>query len=282
MAPRPPAKPHERRNGRRRRAPASDAPRKDGSTGEGRGESRGESRRQWLAALGYAFNDESLLIEALTHSSYAHEQNASAPVSYQRLEFLGDAVLQLIVSQTLMQRFPQLPEGHLTRLRAELVKGETLAVLAEKWQLGPQLLLGRGEQGPQPAPAILADALEALLGAVYLDSHSRCGLEAAQNLVERLFAAPLATLHPQAMDPRMALNNRTFQEAHSPPAYRLLGISGPPHRRTYEMAVILSDGRIGGKGQGASKKLAARQAALAALQEEPPTLPHSAHGTLAN
>ena len=205
-----------------------------------------------------------LALEALRHGSYAHERSLAAGRevlrSNERLEFLGDAVLGMLIARRVYERFPEATEGELTRLRAALVREESLAIVARQLGLGELLLLGRGEQrsGGRENAARLADALEAVIAAVLLS----CGLERTQETVERV----LAPLFDQtlARDPKTELQ-QLFQSRRRSPHYQVLAVAGPDHARSYEVEVRL-DGTPLGHGRGRSKKEAEQAAARAALE----------------
>ena len=209
--------------------------------------------------------DPELALEALRHGSYAHERSLAArrPMlrSNERLEFLGDAVLGFLIARRVYERFRDASEGELTRIRAALVREESLAVVARGLGLGELLLLGRGEQrsGGRENAARLADALEAVVAAVLLS----CGLERTQEVVERLLA-PLFDQGVLARDPKTELQ-QLFQSRRRTPQYKVLAVSGPDHARSYEVEVRL-DGSPLGRGSGRSKKEAEQAAARAALE----------------
>ena len=209
--------------------------------------------------------DPKLALEALRHGSYAHERSLSAgrPVlrSNERLEFLGDAILGFLIARRVYERFREASEGELTRLRAALVREESLAIVARGLGLGDLLLLGRGEQrsGGRENAGRLADALEAVVAAVLLS----CGLERTQEVVERLLA-PLFDQGLLARDPKTELQ-QLFQSRRRTPQYRVLSVAGPDHARSYEVEVRL-DGFPLGRGSGRSKKEAEQAAARAALE----------------
>lgn len=213
--------------------------------------------------LGHRFKDLNLLDQALRHSSYAHENPGSGP-SNEQLEFLGDAVLALTVSNLLLARFPQSSEGELSRGRAALVNARQLAALARQLDLGSCLLLGRGEesQAGREKPSLLADALEAVLAAAFVDG----GLKAAAKLTQRWFSpllAPLPTLPWQ--DFKTALQEFTQARDKISPTYHLLSESGPSHARHFLVEVRLEERPLA-RGEGKSKKQAAQQAARLALE----------------
>jgi ribonuclease-3 len=208
--------------------------------------------------LGYTFKDQSLMTLALTHRSYAGRNN-------ERLEFLGDAILNFVAGEALFERFPQAREGQLSRLRARLVKGETLALLARGFELGEYLRLGSGElkSGGFRRESILADALEALIGAIYLDS----GMEAARERVLAWLANELEglTLVDTNKDPKTRLQEFLQSRACELPRYEVVDIQGEPHCRTFfvECEVTLLNDKT--QGQGASRRIAEQVAAAAAL-----------------
>jgi len=215
------------------------------------------------AALGVSFRDPSLLRLALTHPSVAHEQGETTTHN-QRLEFLGDAVLQLILTRELYDRFSTLGEGPLTKARARMVNRQSLADRGRGLRLGDYLLVSRGEEmhGGRDRPSALADAFEALLGAVFLDG----GLEAARPLVIRLFEAEFANLGrtSAADNPKGELQELLQAESVESPEYRLERTSGPDHDRSFECSVSHLGVELG-RGIGKSKKAAEMDAALAAL-----------------
>lgn len=210
--------------------------------------------------LGYSFRDRSLLENALTHSSYANE-NKSPMGSNERLEFLGDSVLGMVTADFLFRRHPNLPEGDLTRIRAALVCEDSLAEVAGRLDLGAYLRLGKGEAagGGRERVSIRADAVEAILAAVYLDS----GLEEARGLIHRLI---LDREEEKAVhrDYKTALQELVQREAGQVLTYRLAGESGPDHAKEFAMEVDLN-GKVIGRGSGHSKKEAEQMAAKAAI-----------------
>ncbi|MDR3073387.1 MAG: ribonuclease III [Deltaproteobacteria bacterium] len=191
--------------------------------------------------IGYVFTDASLLVRALTHSSYANEQGGDAEHN-ERLEFLGDAVLELCVSSELFARFPAMREGELTRMRAKIVSQPFLAELACEYAVQAALLLGRGEesQGGRERPSLLSDAFEALLGAVYLDG----GFAAACAVVRTIFDGkwPVQRQSGLAKDSKSLLQEVTQQRYKERPVYALVGSSGPEHAKVFTVRVTLPDG----------------------------------------
>lgn len=213
-------------------------------------------------AIGHRFNNRQLLLEALTHSTYAYEHRGENIKDNERLEFLGDAVLGLAVGLRLFRDFPAAREGELSRLRAELVSAPRLAVVARALGLGECLRLGRGEarSGGRDKENLLADALEALIGAVFLDA----GFAAAGSVVEKLFAAAVPGAEPALRDCKTALQE-LLQARRQRPAYRLAESSGPDHRRSYRIEVLVEE-QVLGTGEGPTKKRAEQEAARRALE----------------
>jgi ribonuclease III len=216
--------------------------------------------------LGHVFTDPELLRQALTHASFGHEQRQHLPDN-QRLEFLGDAVLQLTVTEELYRRFPALPEGRLTSLRAQLVNRHHLQAVALGLGLGDHLILGRGEENSQGRKrgSILADAVEAILGAVFLEA----GWPGARVIILRLLEPSIDSLAGESggqstANPKGCLQEKLQAEGELPPMYRCLSETGPAHARIYEV-VVEWQGRELGRGHGASKKEAEIRAAEVAL-----------------
>ena len=215
--------------------------------------------------LGYDFRDEALLRLALTHPSVAHEQGARVAHN-QRLEFLGDAVLQLALTRELYERFPAFEEGPLTKARARLVNRRALAVHGRALGLGEHLIVSRGEElhGGRERPSALADAYEALVGAIFLDG----GFEAARAFILREFQEGVGQLNviPILENPKGELQE--FLQARSPeaPLYHVVSASGPDHDRVFECTVH-HEGVELARGTGKSKKAAQSEAALAALKK---------------
>lgn len=208
--------------------------------------------------LGYTFKDQDLMVLALTHRSFAGRNN-------ERLEFLGDAILNFVAGEALFERFPLAREGQLSRLRARLVKGETLAILARGFDLGDYLRLGSGElkSGGFRRESILADALEALIGAIYLDA----GMDAARQRVVAWLTNELEslTLVDTNKDPKTRLQEFLQSRACELPRYDVVDIQGDPHCRTFVVECqisLLNDKTL---GQGASRRIAEQVAAAAAL-----------------
>jgi ribonuclease III len=214
--------------------------------------------------LGHHFRDRTLLDPALTHTSWLNEAALSGRADNERLEFLGDAVLALVTSDLLMAQLPDAPEGELSRARAALVSEGGLARAAALLDLVRFVLLGRGEEktGGRTRPSILANALEALVGAVYLDG----GLEAARGIAARLFQPELRDLPRHArLDFKSRLQERAQALWQVPPVYEVVGVSGPDHDKRFEVALSIA-GRGWGRATGRSKKEAEQSAAAAALE----------------
>ncbi len=219
--------------------------------------------------LGHTFSERSLLLQALTHPSFVHEQTERHLGDNQRLEFLGDAVIQLVVSEALMATLPLDAEGKLTRQRSRIVRREGLQQAAEALGLGVHLRLGRGEEqsGGRGKPSVLADAFEALAGALFLDA----GYAATAAVVRRLLDPLLvrAQRDRRAVDAKSRLQELTQGAYGCSPSYELQGTAGPDHAKRFTVAALLK-GRVWGRGVGGSKKAAAQAAAaevLARLEE---------------
>ena len=215
-------------------------------------------------AIGYRFHNIQLLQNALTHSSYANERWHNSLLSNERLEFLGDAILGMTVAKYLYQTFPDRPEGELTRMRADMVCEQTLAKVAARIDLGRHLLLGNGEEqgGGRTRNSILADAVESVIAASFLDG----GMEAAQRFIEQfiLVEVPVKRLHNA--DYKTALQELVQQKKNQVLTYTLVGESGPDHDKQFDVEVKLN-GQVVGTGSGSSKKRAEQAAASAALEK---------------
>lgn len=209
--------------------------------------------------LGYRFRDLERLRTALTHRSYANEQPESGQRDNERLEFIGDAVLDLVVGHMLMEAYPDLSEGQLSVTRSQVVSEDGLSEIAYHLGLGRFIYLGKGERrsGGQNKPSILADALEAVIGAVYLDE----GFDAARALVARLFADAVATVEVTGFyDYKTRLQELAQARLKATPVYRVVGDSGPDHAKTFEVCVEIN-GHEWGRAIGSSKKRAEQLAA---------------------
>lgn len=211
--------------------------------------------------LGYTFRDPSLLTQALTHRSFVNEVGDPRVVDNERFEFLGDAVIDLVVSVALMKRFPTAREGGLSKMRASIVSEHALARIARTIQLGEALRLGRGEtmSGGRDKASILSDAFEAVMAAIYMDA----GYDAAERvLLDRLELPKDGTLEQR--DAKTELQHRIQAERHVTPTYRLVDQSGPEHERHF-VVELLVDGEVLGRGEGRTKKRAEQQAATRVL-----------------
>jgi ribonuclease-3 len=215
-------------------------------------------------SLGYSFSKIDLLKLALTHPSVAHETTAPTPHN-QRLEFLGDAVLGLVLTRELYDRFAAVSEGPLTKARAQLVNRRSLADQARRFRLGEFLILSRGEEssGGREKQSALADAFEALLGAIFVDG----GFEAARDFILKCFHDSFGQLTriPNIDNPKGELQEMLQARSAEAPEYQTTSVTGPDHDRLFECAV-LHEGRELGRGKGKSKKSAESEAALAALR----------------
>ena len=231
-------------------------------------EFHGKGERQMLheleKAIGHSFRDISLLENALAHSSYANERWHNSLRSNERLEFLGDSILGMIVADHLYRNFPDRPEGELTRMRADMGCEQSLALIANKIGLGGYLLLGHGEErfGGRSRNSILADAVESVIAACYLDG----GLEAAWKFVTAfvLSDVPVAKLHN--VDYKTALQEKVQQKKNQQLHYHLVGEEGPDHDKRFRVEVLLNGIAIG-SGTGTSKKRAEQDAARVALED---------------
>lgn len=214
-------------------------------------------------AIGYHFHNISLLQNALTHSSYANERWHNSLLSNERLEFLGDSVLGMLVAEYLFRSFPDRPEGELTRMRADMVCETTLAQAANRIGLGEHLLLGHGEEqgGGRSRNSILADAMESVIAACFLDG----GIQAALGIVQRfiLVTVPVTRLHN--VDYKTQLQELVQQKKNQVLKYTLVGQSGPDHDKQFDVEVSLNGAQVG-SGSGSSKKRAEQDAARCAIQ----------------
>jgi ribonuclease-3 len=212
--------------------------------------------------LGYRFKRPDLLELAVTHRSWANEQ--SVPEHYERLEFLGDSVLGLVAAEWLYSQHPELPEGELSKLKAQLVSRETLARHARELGLGAELKIGVGEErsGGRTKPSLLADSLEAVFGALYLDG----GLEVARKaILPMLEDAYDQKAGEPVLDAKTHLQEFSQALGWDLPEYRLTGSSGPDHNKTFVVECWVA-GELAGQGEGPSKKLAEQRAAADALE----------------
>jgi ribonuclease III len=220
---------------------------------------------QLQSTLGIVFNDPTLLNLALTHSSFINENPGTAPVSYERLEFLGDAVLGLVIAEKLYHDLSGAPEGELTRLRAALVRRETLAQIANNFSLGDYLYLGVGEEagGGRQKPINLAGSFESLIAAIYLDK----GLETTRVFILRAYGPQLHQQADQAAGANYKSKLQEIMQAERQitPEYQIVAASGPDHDRNFEVEVKVGD-EVLGQGRGKSKKSAEMEAARSALK----------------
>ena len=201
--------------------------------------------------IGYSFRSRALLVNALTHSSYANENRGRSCESNERLEFLGDSVLGMVVAEALYRRFPDLPEGRLTRMRAQLVCEESLHRVAGEIGLGAHIRLGKGEEhtGGRTRTSILADATEALIAAMYLDG----GMDVARGFIERYILPELNGEYIPFGDAKTDLQELIQKKSGSTLSYELVGESGPDHDKTFTTRVLLN-GESVGTGSGRTKK----------------------------
>jgi len=218
--------------------------------------------------IDYQFRDEELLELALTHKSFTEFESKTGERNNEKLEFLGDAVLDMAISELLMERFPELDEGGLSKFRASLVNEDGLALIARKMKLGDRLRMGRGEDlsGGREKPSLLADALEAVLAAIYLDSRKTEGFSRVSKIIYDLYHEEL----PEQVDSfisrdyKSELQEFVQKNLNLPANYELVNQFGPDHQKEFEMVVKVEE-RILGKGRGFSKKQAGQAAAQDAL-----------------
>ena len=214
-------------------------------------------------AIGYRFHNISLLQNALTHSSFANERWHNSLLSNERLEFLGDSILGMLVAEYLYRNFPDRPEGELTRMRADMVCEKTLSSVAARIHLGDHLMLGHGEEqgGGRSRDSILADAVESVIAACFLDG----GIEAAQRFIRTfiLVEVPVSQMHNA--DYKTKLQELVQQKKNQVLSYTLTGESGPDHDKHFTVAVSLNGGMVG-QGEGRRKKRAEQEAARAAIR----------------
>ncbi|MBM4314753.1 MAG: ribonuclease III [Deltaproteobacteria bacterium] len=243
-------------------------------------EERMQALKELEAALGYCFEDIGLLDNALTHRSYVNENSSLPCKDNERLEFLGDAVLELAVSDMLMRKFPAYPEGELSKLRASVVNEQPLAELARRFRIGEFLLLGRGEEGSggRMKPSLLANAFESLVAAMYLDG----GFDRAAAFTGRLFepliaagSASAAALYRDYKTTAQEICQTLFQEL---PRYAIVAETGPDHDKRFEMSLLIGEKTIA-TGTGRNKKEAEQQAAKIAIENLREIAPLPAGGT---
>ena len=217
---------------------------------------------QFQDKIGYHFHDESMLIHALTHSSYSNEKHTGRNGSNERLEFLGDAVLELVSSEFFFTQYPELPEGELTKLRASFVCEPALAESAEIIPLSTYLLLGKGEDstGGRKRPSLISDALEALIGAIYLDG----GFANAKDFILRFILSDIENKR-FFYDSKTILQEEIQKNGGAEPVYVLAGEEGPDHMKQFTVNVMVGS-RTLGTGKDTSKKHAEQKAAYEALK----------------
>ena len=214
-------------------------------------------------AIGYRFQNISLLQNALAHSSYANERWHNSLMSNERLEFLGDSILGMTVADYLYRTFPDRPEGELTRMRADMVCEKTLAAVANQIGLGQHLLLGHGEErlGGRNRESILADAVESIIAACYLDG----GFESATAFIRSFILCHVPVTQLQNVDYKTKLQELIQRKKNQVLTYALVGESGPDHEKSFQVEVSLN-GSVVGQGSGRSKKRAEQNAARAAIE----------------
>ena len=214
-------------------------------------------------AIGYRFQNIQLLQNALTHSSYANERWHNSLLSNERLEFLGDSILGMLVAEYLYRNFPDRPEGELTRMRADMVCEKALSVVANQIGLGSHLLLGRGEEqgGGRNRESILADAVESVIAACYLDG----GMEAAEKFVKTFVLTRVPVTKLNNADYKTMLQEMVQQKRNQVLSYTLVGETGPDHEKKFVIELTLN-GVVVGRGEGTSKKRAEQDAARVALE----------------
>ena len=216
------------------------------------------------AAIGYRFKNISLLQNALAHSSYANERWHDSLKSNERLEFLGDSILGMVTAEYLYRNFPERPEGDLTRMRADMVCEQALAVVADRIDLGRHLLLGNGEQtgGGRHRDSILADAVESVIAACFLDG----GMEPARKFIDTFVLTEVPVEKLRNTDYKTALQELVQQKKNQVLSYRLVGETGPDHDKQFQVEVFLN-GVVCGGGIGRSKKRAEQEAARTAIEK---------------
>ena len=209
--------------------------------------------------IGYSFSDPELLRQALTHRSYGATHN-------ERLEYLGDSVVNCVIALELYHKFPRLSEGELSRLRASLVNQHSLSAVAQNFSFGEQILLGEGEvkSGGSRRPSILADALEAVVGAAFLDG----GFDAARSVVRMLFTAALATVDPETTgkDPKTLLQEYLQSRRMALPQYAVVATRGEAHEHVFQVECVIPELDIRSLGEGSSRRHAEQNAARQAYE----------------
>jgi len=217
------------------------------------------------AKLKITFKNKRLLKQALTHRSYLNEHPKLKLVSNERLEFLGDAILEFIISKTLYLKYPELPEGVLTAMRSRVVCTESLAKLGKKLKLGQFLFLSKGEEagGGRENKSLLANTFEALIGAIFLDK----GLKTTENFIEKKFNHIINQLNrSQLKDAKSLLQEKVQEEKKVTPTYKILAEEGPDHNKIFTVGVFAGSKKLG-QGKGSSKQEAEEKAAQIALEK---------------
>ena len=211
--------------------------------------------------IGYHYRDQKLLRQAMTHTSFVNEQKINKLGSYERIEFLGDAVLEMISSEYFYHTYPQMPEGNLTKLRASSVCEQALAITARQLGLGSYMLFGKGEEmtGGRDRDSIIADGVEAIIGSIYLDG----GFEPAKAFILRFVLNDLESKQ-LFYDAKSILQEMVQNQKLGELVYELIGEDGPDHDKHFRTQALI-DGRVVGSGEGRSKKLAEQNAAYEAL-----------------
>jgi len=211
--------------------------------------------------IGYRFHDQALLKQAVTHSSFTNEQKINRGVNYERLEFLGDAVLELVSSEFLFRMHPELPEGELTKMRASMVCEPALAFCARDLELGKYILLGRGEEstGGRGRDSIVSDVMEAVIGAIYMDG----GMEPAKKFIDSFILSDLENKQ-LFYDSKSNLQEVVQGKLKKELRYELQEESGPEHQKLFRVSAIVGNQTLG-TGMGRTKKAAEQQAAYMAL-----------------
>lgn len=217
--------------------------------------------------ISYEFKDKNLLKKAFSHSSYANEKRKQGIESNERLEFLGDAVLELVISEYIYKNFPKMPEGELTKFRASIVCETTLAQEAKRLNIGKLIMLGKGERvtGGETRNSILADAFEAIIGAIFLDS----GIECAKDYILGIMKPVIINLQKsfRTMDYKTYLQEIVQSASKETVRYEIIGEIGPDHDKQF-IAQAIHDGEILGEGRGRTKKEAEQFAAYEALKKQ--------------
>jgi ribonuclease-3 len=237
-----------------------------------------ESPEEFAARLGLTFDKYSLLARALTHRSYCNEHPNEVLEDNERLEFLGDAVLDFLVGAWLYNHFPEMREGELTRLRSALVRTEQLAAFAQEMGFGSAMRLGRGETegGGRQRQALLCATFEAVVGALYLDS----GFDSVRKFLEPILEVAVQSIlaSNSDQDPKSLLQERVQSQGYPPPTYRTAATTGPEHQKTFEVDVLVG-GEPYAHGSGLSKQTGAKAAARAALEklDQEPLPPYAAN-----